>query len=200
MPAETPGTKLPSPWKDFLGEIDKALDKPLEIHCIGGFALVFYYGIPRTTGDIDYYTAVPADVNLEEIAGNGSDLHRRYKIYLHRVTVATLPEEYEERLSEMASGQFERLRLLVPEPYDYILSKLQRAGLKDSDDALYLFRSRKPRRNSSRAVSPGIEGLSDRPARTARPDFGALDRNLRISRLTPLQVRRSRMNRCQGIA
>jgi hypothetical protein len=142
MPDETLGAKLPSPWKDFLGEIDKALEKPLEIHCIGGFALVFYYGIPRTTGDIDYYTTVPADLNLEE-AGNGSDLHRKYKIYLHRVTVATLPEEYEERLSEMATGQFERLRLLVPDPYDYILSKLQRAGLKDADDALYLFRSRK---------------------------------------------------------
>jgi len=93
MPGETPTARLPSPWKDFLGEIDKALEKPLEIHCIGGFALVFYYGIPRTTGDIDYYTAVPSDLNLEEIAGHDSDLHRRYKIYLHRVTVATLPEK-----------------------------------------------------------------------------------------------------------
>ena len=141
---------------------------------------------------------MPSDLNLEEIAGHDSDLHRRYKIYLHRVTVATLPEEYEERLSEMASGQFERLRLLVPDPYDYILSKLQRAGLKDSDDALYLFRSRKLQSdNSSRAVSPGIEGLSDRPARTARRDFGALDRNLRIGRLTLLEARRSHMNRCR---
>jgi hypothetical protein len=143
MPGEAPGAKLPSPWKDFLGEIDKALEKPLEIHCIGGFALVFYYGIPRTTGDIDYYTALPAGLNLEEMAGYDSALHRKYKIYLHRVTVTTLPEEYEDRLSEMASGQFERLRLLVPDPYDYILSKLQRAGLKDFDDALYLFRSKK---------------------------------------------------------
>jgi hypothetical protein len=74
MPGETPGAKLPSPWKDFLGEIDKALEKPLEIHCIEGFALVFYYGIPRTTGDIDYYTAVPSDLNLKEIAGHDSDL------------------------------------------------------------------------------------------------------------------------------
>jgi hypothetical protein len=44
MPGETPTARLPSPWKDFLGEIDKALEKPLEIHCIGGFALIFYYG------------------------------------------------------------------------------------------------------------------------------------------------------------
>jgi Nucleotidyltransferase of unknown function (DUF6036) len=142
MPGEASGAILPSPWKDFLGEIDKSLEKSLEIHCIGGFALVFHYGIPRTTGDIDYYTALPADLNLEEMAGYDSALHRKYKIYFHRVTVTTLPEEYEERLSEMATGHFERLRLLVPDPYDYILSKLQRAGLKDFDDALYLFRSR----------------------------------------------------------
>jgi hypothetical protein len=61
MPGETPGARLPSPWKDFLGGIDKAPEKPVELDCIGGFGLVFYYGIPRTTGDIDYYTAVPAE-------------------------------------------------------------------------------------------------------------------------------------------
>jgi hypothetical protein len=105
MPGEASGATLPSPWKDFLGEIDKALEKPLEIHCVGGFALVFYYQIQRTTGDIDYYTAVPTENNLEEIAGYDSALHRKYKIYFHRVTVTTLPEEYEGRLSEMARRQ-----------------------------------------------------------------------------------------------
>jgi hypothetical protein len=45
--------------------------------------------------------------------------------------------------SNRRRGTLERLRLRVPDPYDFILSKLQRAGLKDSDDALYLFRSRK---------------------------------------------------------
>jgi len=107
------------------------------------FCACLYYGIPPTTGDIDYYTAVPADVDLEQMAGYDSALHLKYKIYLHRVRVTTLPEEYEGRLSAMASEQFQRLRLLVPDPYDYILSKLQRAGLKDSDDALFLFQSRK---------------------------------------------------------
>ncbi len=102
MPGERSGASLPSPWKDFLGEIDRALEKTLEIDCTGGFALVFHYGILRTTGDIDYYTAVPADFNLEE--GYDSALRQKYKIYLHRVTVTTLPEEYEERLSEMASS------------------------------------------------------------------------------------------------
>ena len=52
----------------------------------------------------DHYTAAPADLNLEEIAGHDSDLHRRCKIYLHRVTVATLPEE--------CSGQCSLRRML----------------------------------------------------------------------------------------
>lgn len=142
MPVNEPSAELPSPWKDFLREIDESLENPLALHCIGGFALAFHYGLPRTTGDIDYYTAIPGDVGLEEIAGYDSPLHRKYNVYLHRVTVTTLPEDYEERLSEMAPGQFEHLKLMVPDPYDYILSKLQRATMKDSDDALYLFRLR----------------------------------------------------------
>jgi hypothetical protein len=142
MSAETAGNPLPSPWKDFLGEIDNRLTAPLELHCIGGFALVFFYGLPRTTGDIDYYTAIPSDLNLEELAGESSALHKKYKIYLHRVAVISLPEDYASRLSEMAMGEFKYLKLLVPDAYDYLLSKLQRGSQKDSDDALYLFRSR----------------------------------------------------------
>ena len=90
----------------------------------------FITGFRATNGDIDYDTAVPADLNLEEVAGYDSPLHRKCKIHFHRVTVIPMPGGYAEKLSEMATGQFERLRLLVPDPDDYILSKLQRAGLK----------------------------------------------------------------------
>jgi hypothetical protein len=51
-----------------------------------------------------------------------------------------LPEDYATRLSEMAPGQFRRLRMLAPDAYDCILSKLEP---KDGDDADYLFRSQK---------------------------------------------------------
>jgi Nucleotidyltransferase of unknown function (DUF6036) len=142
MPVETSGSSLPLPWKEFLGEIDNQLKESLELHCIGGFALVFFYGLPRTTGDIDYYNAIPGDLNLEELAGENSALHKKYKIHLHRVAVMSLPEDYASRLSEMAMGEFKHLKLLVPDPYDYILSKLQRGSQKDLDDALYLFKAR----------------------------------------------------------
>ncbi len=30
------------------------LKEPLEVHCLGGFVICYFYGLPRTTGDIDY--------------------------------------------------------------------------------------------------------------------------------------------------
>jgi hypothetical protein len=138
MLAEKPVT---SPWKEFLDEIDRMLSEPLELHCVGGFVITHFYGSPRTTADIDYWTAVPANLNLIEVAGEGSPLHKKYGVCLHKAAVMTLPEDYETRLTEMANGQFKHLRLLVPDPYDCILSKLERNGDVDVNDSEYLFRS-----------------------------------------------------------
>jgi Nucleotidyltransferase of unknown function (DUF6036) len=143
MPSEKEDDGLPSPLREFLSELDESLSEPLELHCIGGFVLVYFYGYPRTTGDIDYCSAVPANLNLEEVARQGSPLHKKYGVWLHRVAVANLPEEYQTRLTEMVPGEFSHLKLLVPDPYDCILSKLQRGSGKDRDDADYLFRSQK---------------------------------------------------------
>jgi hypothetical protein len=140
MPAEN---VLSSPWKEFLVEIDGKLNEPLELHCVGGFVVACFYGLARTTGDLDYYTAVPANFNLLVVTGEGSALHKKYGVCLHKAAVMTLPEDYDTRLTEMAKGQFKHLRLLVPDPYDCILSKLERNGDIDVNDAEYLFRSQK---------------------------------------------------------
>jgi hypothetical protein len=29
------------------------LKEPLQLHCIGGFVICYFYGLPRVTGDID---------------------------------------------------------------------------------------------------------------------------------------------------
>src|ERR1700674_572191 len=134
---------LPSPWKEFLLQIDSMLTEPLELHCIGGFVICYFYGLPRTTGDIDYYTAIPANFNLIEVAGEGSALAEKYKIRLHHVGVTNLPENYAPRLTEMFPGTFKNLRLYAPDPYDFILSKLERNQAQDRDDADYIFRRRK---------------------------------------------------------
>ena len=131
---------LPSPWKEFLAEIDERLNEPLDLNCVGGFVVAYFYGAPRATGDLDYYTAVPANFNLVDVTGEGSPLHKKYGVYLHRVAVMTLPEDYETRLTEMAKGQFKHLRLLVPDPYDCILSKLERNGDIDVNEAAHQMR------------------------------------------------------------
>jgi len=62
MPANKEARLLPSPWREFLAELDGMLHESLELHCIVGFVFTYFYGLPRTTGDIDYYTAIPANL------------------------------------------------------------------------------------------------------------------------------------------
>ena len=134
---------LPSPWHEFLHEVDAIVAEPLDLHCIGGFVICNFYGLSRPTADIDYCSAVPANLNLAELAGEGSLLARKYKVWLHRVAVMTMPENYETRLVEMFPREFKNLRLFAPDPYDFILSKLERNGAKDRDDADHLFKAEK---------------------------------------------------------
>src|ERR1700751_1582576 len=100
------------------------LDEPLELHCIGGFVFTYFYGLPRTPGDVVLSTAIPVNLNLDKVAGQGSPLHTKHGVWLHRVAVANLPEDYATRLTDMAPGGFNYLRLLVPDPFDFILLKL----------------------------------------------------------------------------
>jgi len=171
MSADDP---IPSPWKEFLGEVDGMLNEPLELHCIGGFVVTQVYGFPRTTGDIDYYTAVPANLNLLAVTGEGSPLHRKYGVCLHKVAVTTLPEDYERRLTPIAEKEFKHLRLLAPDPYDCILSKIERNGDVDVNDAEYLFRSQKL----------DAQVLQDRYEKEFRPyiigDVGRTDTTLKL--------------------
>jgi hypothetical protein len=83
--------------EEFLAGIDQLLNEPLVLHCVGGFVVTLFYGFPRTTGDLDYYTALPSNFNLLEVAGEGPQLHKRYGISLHKAAVTNLPEEYETR-------------------------------------------------------------------------------------------------------
>ena len=130
---------LPSPWKEFLTELDSMLKKQVALHCIGGF-VVFFYGLARSTADIDYYTAIPSNLNLNELAGKGSPLAVKHRVWLHRVGINNMPGDYDTRLAEMVPGQLTNLKLFVPDAYDCILSKLERNSSKDRDDAEYLFR------------------------------------------------------------
>ncbi|MGH9328700.1 MAG: DUF6036 family nucleotidyltransferase [Terriglobia bacterium] len=134
---------LPSLWEEFLGKLDAALREEVKIECIGGFVLSLYYGAPRTTGDIDYFSVMPMQCarDLQAMAGPDSALAKKYKVHLQHVTVNSLPEDYEARLVEMFPNRFKKLRLYAPDPYDLALSKLERNSPKDRDDVEYLTRA-----------------------------------------------------------
>ena len=86
------------------------------------------YGLPRATNDLDYRSLIPHDriSDLQDLAGPGSDLAKKYKVHVQHTGVESIPENYEERLIELFAGRFKSVRLFVPDPYDLALSKLAR--------------------------------------------------------------------------
>jgi len=136
MPADQALPVLVEPWASFLSEVDTMLDERVQIHCLGGFVVTVLHRVPRATRDIDYVEVIPREFGsrLEEIAGMESALAKRYGLYLQRVGVADLPEDYDTRLTDAFPGRFSRLQILALDVYDVILGKLTRNHRRDRDD------------------------------------------------------------------
>ncbi len=130
---------LDSPWHEFLTEINDRITAPVQLVCIGGFVVTKIYGFSRGTGDLDQVLATPRLLGdeLKILAGNGSDLHRKYRLYVDNVAIVTMPLNYEDRILE-APYQYPKIKLLIPEIYDLVLSKLERNSPKDQADVEYL--------------------------------------------------------------
>jgi len=95
----------PEPWRSFFAEVDAQLHEEVALHLCGGFVVTQLYGVARTTSDVDFLSVIPnLRASLGEIAGKGSPLHRKHKIFLDPVTVATPPQDYEDRLVPMFPG------------------------------------------------------------------------------------------------
>lgn len=118
------------------------VNEPVGLDCIGGFVVTQLFGLGRATADIDVVELVPRDAGqtLMELGSRGSALHSKYQVYLDRVTVAKVPENYEDRLTEMFPGAYPHLRIMALDPYDLALSKLERNSQKDRDDVRFLAR------------------------------------------------------------
>ena len=136
--------ELPAePWRSFLMDLDQQIEEVIDLHCMGGFAVVQAYGLARATADIDVLSAVPygSGTRLIEIAGKQSLLRRKHGIYLDMVTVASFPENYQTRLIPLFPGQWDRLRLFALEAHDLALTKLERNIDRDRSDVEHLARS-----------------------------------------------------------
>lgn len=128
------------PWFSFFGEIDEKVTEPVNLECLGGFVITQIYGLERTTADIDVISILPKTQSdfLIRFAGEGSKLHQKYKVYLDWVGIAQLPENYDERLTEIFSDTFQNLRFFALDPYDIALAKIERNIQRDRDDVKFL--------------------------------------------------------------
>ena len=129
------------PWRSFLRDLDAALKGSMELRCLGGFVVTQHYGIGRETADIDFLAAVAQspDDDVESLAGLGSALHRRYRLYVQRVVVATPPSSYADRLARMfPSAPWKRLKLFALDATDLALTKLERNAERDREDVVRL--------------------------------------------------------------
>jgi hypothetical protein len=135
---------------------------------MGGFVVTQLYGFSRPTADIDTLSIVPRNeaAIIRELGCQGGLLHAKYKIYLDFVAVACVPEDYEERLTEMYPQAFRRLRLFALDPYDLALSKLERNIERDRDDVRFL----------ARAIPLDLEILQERYRKELRWQLGNPER------------------------
>jgi len=159
---------IPEPWHSFFAEIDRSLKEQLALHCLGGFVMTIFYGLDRPTADVD---VMPIGANSEtesllSLAGEGSVLYKKYKVYVQVVGVATVPVNYEDRLNEMFPGTLKHLRLFALDPYDLALSKLERNTQRDRDDAKHL----------ARTVPFDLNVFQERYQKELRPDLGNQER------------------------
>ena len=129
------------PWRSFLRDLDAALKGSIELRCLGGFVVAQHYGIGRETADIDFLAAVAqsSEDDIETLAGLGSVLHRRYRVYVQRVGVATPPSGYADRVARMfPAATWKRLKLFALDATDLALTKLERNAERDREDVLRL--------------------------------------------------------------
>ena len=137
--------ELPPPWPGFLQELGDLLDEPFEFQCVGGFAIVAAYGLPRSTNDLDYFSLIPNNRqrHLERLAGEASSLARRHKVHVHHAGIASVPENYGERLTELFPRRFKNIRPMGLDPYHPVLSKFSRHMETHRGDVQYFVRTQK---------------------------------------------------------
>ena len=160
--------QIPEPWRSFLGELDREAAEETRLDCMGGFVVTQLYGFARETADLDVLQIAPGEQRsrLFEIGKQGGALHKRHKVYLDHVGVAKVPEDYEDRLTEMFPAAYERLRICALDPYDLALSKLERNIQRDRDDVKHL----------ARTIPLDVEKLKERYEKELRWQLGIPER------------------------
>ncbi len=163
---------LPEPWRSFLRDLDTQLAGRTELHCLGGFVVAQCYGLMRPTADIDILESRGTDLRtIAKLAGRNSPLHKRHGVYIDVVTVADVPDNYDERLTTAFDAAFEKLRFRIFERHDLVLAKIVRNNDRDPRRSRgNCGRTWTRYRSASRAFTSRSSGrsLAGRSAKTSR--------------------------------
>ena len=163
-----PSDPLLEPWRSFLRDLDKQLARPTELHCFGGFVVAQCYGLMRPTADIDIVESKGTDlITIAKLADRTSPLYKRHGVYIDVVTVADVPDNYDERLTTaLLDASFEKLQFRIFERHDLVLAKIVRNNDKDRADVAAI------------AGGPGldIDVLRARYVEELRPKLGRPER------------------------
>jgi hypothetical protein len=115
-------TFLRQQLEEFLGAVDAALGKPVEVVVIGGSAAALHYGVAAATRDIDTWNDVEAVLAAAaERARDATGLD----VPIQKSGVADAPVGFESRLERVLPG-LRWLKVLVPEKHDLVLMKAMR--------------------------------------------------------------------------
>ena len=121
----------------------------------------------RPTADIDILESKGTDlITITKLAGRTSPLHKRHGVYIDVVTVADVPDNYDERLTTALDASFEKLQFRIFERHDLVLAKIVRNNDKDRADVAAI------------AGGPGldIDVLRARYIEELRPKLGRPER------------------------
>lgn len=111
---------------DFVQSLDRHLSEPVSLFIIGGAAASLGYDSNTKTSDIDVYKVNSGSIEAIRLAGLAAYEETGIDVSIGSGSVAELPHNYEDRISELIGLRLKNLTLTVPDKYDLALSKVVR--------------------------------------------------------------------------
>lgn len=124
----------------LLVETDKSLSAETDLILIGGTAVVLKYLSPRSTMDVDTYSAVSDELML---AWHKAEQKIGIRVPLSRSPISEGPYGMEERFVPYSDLNLKHLRIFLPDAADIVLMKVTRLFGRDRDDIAHLIKHSK---------------------------------------------------------